>query len=166
MEGLLLTDNLGSATSVTPGDISSFKNEVRIISFLGRLAYNYQDRYILTANFRRDGSSKFGTNNRWGNFPSAAIAWRVSNENFMSGTRGLDLKLRASYGLTGNQENLPPYNYLTLYGPAGSYYLNGSYGQSYGVVQEGNPDLKWEVRKSLNIGLDFSLWNDRVSGMI
>lgn len=166
VEGLLLTDNLGSATSVTPADISSFKNEVRIISFLGRLVYSYKDRYILTANFRRDGSSKFGTNNRWGNFPSAAIAWRISNESFMSENRWLDLKLRASYGLTGNQENLPPYNYLTLYGPAGPYYLNGSYGQSYGVVQEGNPDLKWEVRKSLNIGLDFSLWSDRISGMI
>ena len=166
VEGLLLTNNLGTATSVSPSDISSYKDEVRIISFLGRLVYNYQDRYILTASFRRDGSSKFGPNNRWGNFPSAAIAWRISNENFMSGNRWLDLKLRASYGLTGNQENLPPYNYQTLYGPSGPYYFNGSYGQSYGVVQEGNPDLKWEVRESLNFGMDFSLWDDRVNGMV
>ena len=166
MEGLLLTHNLGSATTVSPNDISSYKNEVRIISFLGRFVYNYQDRYILTATFRRDGSSKFGPNNRWGNFPSAAIAWRISNENFMSGNRWLDLKLRASYGLTGNQENLPPYNYQTLYGPWSPYYFNGSYGQSYGVVQEGNPDLKWEVRESLNFGMDFSLWDDRVHGMV
>ncbi|HMG93755.1 MAG TPA: SusC/RagA family TonB-linked outer membrane protein [Chryseolinea sp.] len=166
VEGLLLTNNLGTATSVSPGDISSYKNEVRIISFLGRLVYNYQDRFILTGTFRRDGSSKFGPNNRWGNFPSAAIAWRISNENFMSGNRWLDLKLRASYGLTGNQENLPPYNYQTLYGPSGPYYINGSYGQSYGVVQEGNPDLKWEVRESLNFGMDFSLWDDRVNGML
>ena len=167
VEGLLLNTNLGSATSVSLNDIGSFKNEVKLISLVGRLVYNYKNRYILTANFRRDGSSKFGSNNRWGNFPSAAIAWRLTNENFSNNKKWLDVKLRVSYGLTGNQENLPPYNYRTLYAPAGGYDLpNGAYGQSYGVVQEGNADLKWEVRKSLNIGMDFSLWNDRITGVI
>jgi len=166
VEGLLLSDNLGSATSVTPNDISSYKNEVKIISFLGRFIYSFQDRYILTANFRRDGSSKFGTNHRWGNFPSASIAWRITNEGFMQSASWLDLKLRASYGLTGNQEGLPPNNHQTLYGPAGPYYLDGQYGQSYGIVRESNPDLKWEVRKSLNFGMDFSLWKDRINGTV
>lgn len=166
IEGMLLNNNLRGATSVTPNDLSSFKNEVRIISFLGRLVYDYRDRYFLTANFRRDGSSKFGANNRWGNFPSASVAWRVSNETFMQGIDWLDLKLRMSYGLTGNQENLEPYSYKTLYSPSGNYLLNGNVGTSFGVTQEGNPDLKWEVRKSFNVGMDFSLWHDRINGMV
>ncbi|MGC3945439.1 MAG: SusC/RagA family TonB-linked outer membrane protein [Chryseolinea sp.] len=164
VSGLWLSDNLSGAS--TTGDISSFKNEVRIISFLGRLLYNYNDRYLLTINFRRDGSSRFGPNSRWGNFPSAAVAWRISKERFMARTSGLDLKLRASYGLTGNQETLAPNSYQTLYGPAGAYYLNGTYGQSYGITREANPNLKWEVRKAFNVGVDFGFWNNRVSGTI
>ncbi|HTF19938.1 MAG TPA: SusC/RagA family TonB-linked outer membrane protein, partial [Chryseolinea sp.] len=163
VEGLLLSDNLASAT---PTDMSSFKNEVKIISYLGRFTYDFKDRYLLTINFRRDGSSRFGPSHRWGNFPSAAVVWRLTNENFMSRVSWLDMKVRLSYGLTGNQENLAPNSYQNLYGPAGSYYFNGSYGQSYGVVREANPDLKWEVRKSVNMGIDFSLWGDRVKGML
>ena len=166
IEGLLLPDNLGSAIDINPGDVSSYRIEQRLISFLGRLIYSYRDRYILTANFRRDGSSKFGVNNRWANFPSASIAWRISNENFMSGVWWIDMKLRASYGLTGNQENLPSNMYQNMYSPGGTYYLNGNWGQSVGVLTEGNPDLKWEVRKSFNIGVDFSLWRDRINGTV
>ncbi len=164
VEGILLSDNLGSASLAT--DFSSFKNEVKIISFLGRFTYNYNDRYLLTVTFRRDGSSRFGPNNRWGNFPSAAIAWRISNERFMEQYPWLDLKVRASYGLTGNQENLAPNSYQNLYSPAGAYYFNGRVGQSYGITREANPDLKWEVRKSFNFGLDFSLWRDRIAGTV
>jgi iron complex outermembrane receptor protein len=146
-------------------DIFSYKNEVKLISLLGRVVYNYNDRYILTANFRRDGSSKFGANHRWGNFPSVALAWRAGNEIFLKDVKWLDnLKLRVSYGWTGNQENLPPNTYQQLYGPAGPYLYNGQFYQSYAVVQENNPDLKWEVRKSFNIGIDFSIFNDRVNG--
>ncbi|MFN8256284.1 MAG: SusC/RagA family TonB-linked outer membrane protein [Bacteroidales bacterium] len=162
----LLTNNLGTATSISTTGISSFKNEVRLISFLGRLVYNYDDRYLFTANFRRDGSSKFGPNNRWGNFPSFAIAWRASNETFMRNATWLNLKLRASYGYTGNQENLEPYQYQTLYSPSGPYLYNGQFLQSYAVTQESNADLKWEVRKSFNAGLDFAFWKDRLYGTI
>ncbi len=162
----LITNNLGTATSVSTSGISSFKNEVRLISFLGRVVYNYDDRYLFTANFRRDGSSKFGPNNRWGNFPSFAIAWRASNEAFLRDASWLNLKVRASYGYTGNQENLEPYQYQTLYSPSGPYLYNGQFLQSYAVTQESNPDLRWEVRKSFNIGLDFSLWEDRTYGTI
>ena len=96
----------------------------KLISFLGRVVYNFDERYILTANFRRDGSSKFGPNNRWGNFPSIAFAWRASNENFLKQVKWLDnLKLRVSYGFTGNQENLPPYAYQLLYGPVRSIFI-------------------------------------------
>ncbi len=163
----LLNNNLGTATDVQTRDISSYKSEVKLISFLGRAVYNFDDRYILTANFRRDGSSKFGPNNRWGNFPSIALAWRTSNENFMKNVKWLDnLKLRLSYGFTGNQENLPPYPYQLLYGPAGPYLYNGQFLQSYAVLQENNPDLKWEIRKSFNAGVDFSVLDDRIRGTV
>jgi TonB-dependent starch-binding outer membrane protein SusC len=163
----LLNNNLGTATTVNPNNIFSYKNEARLISFLGRAVYNYNDRYILTANFRRDGSSKFGSNNRWGNFPSLAFAWTASSERFLKTVDWLGhLKLRLSYGSTGNQENLPPNKYQRLYGPAGAYLYNTQFYQSYAVIQENNPDLKWEVRKSFNAGIDFSLLHDRLKGTI
>ena len=162
-----LNNNLGAATHVTPNDISSFKNEVRIISFLGRAVYNYDDRYIFTTNFRWDGSSKFGPDYRWGFFPSLALAWRLSNEKFLTDVSWLNnLKIRVSYGLTGNQENLLPNSYQLLYGPSGPYLYNGNIFQSYGATQEYNPDLRWEKRKSFNVGMDFSLANSRVNGTI
>jgi len=163
----LLNNNLATATNVRTNDIYSYKDEVKLISFLGRAVYNYDDRYILTANFRKDGSSKFGPNYRWGNFPSVAVAWRASNENFMRGVKWMDnLKLRVSYGYTGNQENLPANTYQLLYGPVGPYLYNGQFLQSYAVKQENNPDLKWEVRQSFNIGIDFSIFKDRINGTI
>ena len=163
----LLNNNLGAATNVRTNDIFSYKNEIKLISFLGRAVYNYNDRYILTANFRRDGSSKFGPNNRWGNFPSVAFAWRLSDEKFLEDVEWLDnLKLRISYGLTGNQENLPPNKYQFLYSSSGPYLYNGQVFQGYAVTQENNPDLKWEVRNSFNVGIDFSVLNDRVNGTI
>jgi TonB-linked SusC/RagA family outer membrane protein len=163
----LLNNNLGTATNVRTNDIYSYKDEVKLISFLGRAVYNFDDRYIFTANFRRDGSSKFGPNHRWGHFPSVALGWRVSNEKFLKEIKWLDnLKLRVSYGLTGNQENLPANSYQVLYGPVGPYLYNGQFLQSYAVKQENNPDLKWEVRKSFNIGIDFSIFDDRINGTI
>jgi iron complex outermembrane receptor protein len=163
----LLNNNLGAATTVRPDGLSSFKNEVKLISYVGRAVYNFDDRIILTTNFRRDGSSKFGAGNRWGNFPSIAVAWRMNNEQMLRGISWLNnLKLRASYGLTGNQENLPPNSFQLLYGRVGPYLYDGQFLQSYSVIQEDNPDLKWEVRKSFNIGLDVTVFNDRLSGSI
>jgi iron complex outermembrane receptor protein len=163
----LLNNNLGTATTVLLDDIASYKNQIKLISYLGRAVYNFDDRYILAANFRRDGSSKFGSGNKWGNFPSVAIAWRLNNEKFLRKVYWLNnLKLRVSYGLTGNQENLPPNAYGLLYGRAGAYLYDGQFLQSYSVIQEDNPDLKWEVRKSFNAGIDITVLNDRVSGTI
>lgn len=163
----ILNNNLGTSTDVRLNDISSYKNEVKLISFLGRIAYNYDDRYLFTANFRRDGSSKFGINHRWGNFPSVALAWRASNEKFIQSIKWInELKFRVSYGSTGNQENIPPYPFQLLYGPAGTYFYNNQFFQSYAITQENNPDLKWEVRKSFNIGLDFSVFDQRLTGTI
>lgn len=163
----LLNNNLGAATNIQPGNIFSYKNEVKLISFLGRAVYNYDDRYLLTTTLRRDGSSKFGPNKRWGFFPSLAFAWRASSEKFLQDVTWLsNLKLRMSYGSTGNQENLPANSYQLLYGPVGPYLYNGSFFQSYAVVQETNPDLKWEVRRSFNVGIDFSFLKDRINGTI
>jgi TonB-linked SusC/RagA family outer membrane protein len=163
----LLNNNLGSATSVLTSGISSYKNEVVLISFLGRLVYTYDNRYILTASFRRDGSSKFGPENAWGNFPSLAVAWRASNEDFLKQVQWLsNLKFRVSYGYTGNSENLPPNQYQALYSPGPPYLNNNTIYTSYSATQEYNPDLKWEVRKSFNIGMDFAILKDRISGTI
>lgn len=163
----LLNNNLGTATNIQPSDISSYKNEVKLISLVGRAVYSFDDRYIFTATIRRDGSSKFGVNNRWGNFPSLALAWRVSNENFLNEIKWLNnLKVRFSYGFTGNQESLPPNRFQQLYGPAGPYLFMGMIFQSYTAIQENNPDLKWEVRRSFNIGVDFSILRDRINGTI
>jgi TonB-dependent starch-binding outer membrane protein SusC len=161
-----LNNNLGAATIVQPNDISSYKNEVVLISFLGRMVYAYDNRYILTASFRRDGSSKFGPENAWGNFPSLAVAWRASNEEFLHQVQWLsNLKFRVSYGYTGNSENLPPNQYQLLYSP-GVYQYNNTILTSYSASQEYNPDLKWEVRKSFNIGMDFAVLKDRISGTV
>jgi TonB-dependent starch-binding outer membrane protein SusC len=163
----LLNNNLGAGTTITTSDIFSHKNEIKLISFLGRLVYNFDDQYLVTFNFRRDGSSKFGPDNRWGNFPSIAIAWRANNAHLFKNISWLNnLKFRLSYGLTGNQENLPPNSYQVLYNVAGPYLYNGQFYQSYAVSQENNPDLKWEVRKSLNIGIDFSVLNNRLNGSV
>ena len=162
----LLNNNLGSATVVHTSGISSYKNEVLLISFLGRLVYAYDNRYILTASFRRDGSSKFGPENAWGNFPSLAFAWRAGNEEFLHSVQWLsNLKFRVSYGYTGNSENLPPNQYQLLFTP-GVYQNNNTILTSYSASQEYNPDLKWEVRKSFDIGMDFAILKNRISGTL
>ncbi len=122
------------------------------------MVYAYDNRYILTASFRRDGSSKFGPENAWGNFPSLAVAWRASNEEFFKQVQWMsNLKFRFSYGYTGNSENLPPNQYQLLYSP-GPYLNNNTIYTSYSASQEYNPDLKWEVRKSFDMQVWISLF--------
>lgn len=160
-------NNLGAGNNIEGRSVGSYKNEVRLISFLARMIYSYDNKYSATVNFRRDGSSKFGANNRWGNFPSVGVAWTISNEGFFESIEGINLlKLRVNYGLTGNQENISPYPNQQLYNSLGPYYYNGQYYQSYGVSQLANEDLKWEVRKSFNIGMDFTLLGNRLNGSV
>ncbi|RAK02300.1 TonB-linked SusC/RagA family outer membrane protein [Larkinella arboricola] len=134
-------------------------------SFLGRVNYNLKDRYLLTVTVRRDGSSKFGPSNKWANFPSAALGWRVVNEGFFQNS-GLskvfdDFKFRASYGLTGNSQ-IPVYRSLAGLVPY-NYVLGGTLVAGYGPNRIANPDLKWESTAMLNLGLDLSLLNNRLS---
>ncbi|MGN6616372.1 MAG: SusC/RagA family TonB-linked outer membrane protein [Ilyomonas sp.] len=161
-------NNLGGGNSQY-NSIGSYKEEYKLISFLARVNYNFASKYYVTASIRRDGSSKFGVNNRWGNFPSFDVAWRISEENFMKGVGWVsELKLRAGYGVTGNSDAISPYSTLLLYGPGGRYYNAASqtYPQTYSPTQNANPDLKWEERRGKNIGLDFGLFNGRLSGDI
>ena len=143
------------------------KREAVLVSFFGRLNYDYDNRYLLTATVRRDGSSKFGANNKWAMFPSVSAAWRITGESFMENQQLFnDLKLRVGYGMSGNQ-NIDPYTSLTLYGPQSSQFIyNDEWTNSYGVVQNPNPDLKWETTSMTNLGIDFSVLGGRVSGTV
>ncbi|MET3980232.1 TonB-linked SusC/RagA family outer membrane protein [Mucilaginibacter sp. UYP25] len=158
---------LGDISKATVGDISSYKNQRRLVSFLGRLNYSYNNKYLLTASFRRDGSTVFGVNNKWANFPSASLAWRIDQEDFMKDQNLVSsLKLRGGYGVTGNQQGITPYNSIPLVGQAGSVYFGGAIIPNYAATQNSNPNLRWETVKQTNLGLDFSMFNDRLSGSV
>ena len=162
---------LGSGTIVNPGNnyTSSYRNQNKLISFFGRATVNMNDRYNLTATIRRDGSSKFGANNKWGIFPSVGAGWTISNESFFPKSNTLNfLKLRVGYGATGNSEAISPYNSIQLYGQKGTYYDGtlGDFLPGYGITQNANPNLKWEVLTTSNVGLDFQLLGGRFSGTV
>ena len=161
-------NNLGAGEGLLAGDVSSSASMSRLISFFGRLNYIFSERYILSATIRRDGSSKFGKDNQWGTFPSVSAAWRLSDEPFMQGVTGIfdDLKLRAGYGVSGNQDGLSPYQSLSLYGSSGLYFDTGAWHTAYSVSQNPNPNLKWESTSMFNVGVDFSIFNSRLSGTI
>ncbi|QHT68898.1 TonB-dependent receptor [Rhodocytophaga rosea] len=161
--------NAGNAQAdgTTNREVSSYKTEAILVGFLGRINYSFNEKYLLTANIRRDGSSRFGSNNRWGWFPSVSVGWRIGEESFLKNT-GIfsDLKLRAGYGVTGNQEGIYDYAPLLLYGANGSFLNNGAWQTTYGYSQNANPDLKWETSAMTNIGVDFSLLQGRLNGSL
>lgn len=160
-------NSIQTGNQLKQGNIKSSKNEYKLISFFARAHYSYDERYMITATIRRDGSSKFGANNKWGTFPSASAAWGISQESFMKDISWVnDLKLRAGYGVTGNQDGLQPYKSLELYEASGTYYTTTSLPTAFKVSQNANPDLKWEETAMLNIGIDFSFFNGRVGGTI
>lgn len=137
-----------------------------LISFFGRLNYNFMDRYLLTATLRRDGSSRFSENNRWGLFPSAALAWTINNEPFMKATENVlsKLKLRLGYGVTGQQE-IGDYQYITSY--SFSTNPNTTYLGTTLLKPNGySPDLKWEQTTTYNVAIDFGFLNNRINGSI
>ncbi len=138
-----------------------------LLSFFGRANYNYLDKYIASVTFRADGSSKFADGNRWGYFPSVALAWRISAENFMSGAESWlnDLKLRASYGTAGNN-NIPSGQLSQSYDPGTTEWVNNSGSLLSPSKTMANPDLKWETTHTRNIGLDFALFRSRLNGSV
>lgn len=162
------TDNLKSFLDITYGDASSEANMSRLIGFFGRFAYNFNDRYYIGASLRTDGSSKFGENNKWGLFPTASLGWNIHGEEFMKSADWLNqLKLRASYGVSGNQ-SFGSYFSKSIYDP-GKIVTDPVSGNDYLTwtsERNANPDLKWEQTAEVNLGVDFALLDSRISGSI
>lgn len=153
------TSNLGAAS--TPGIPQSSFSESVILSWLGRVNYSFNDKYLLTASFRADGSSRFSEGNKWGYFPSAAVAWRISQEEFLMDNQFItDLKLRASWGLTGSQA-ISPYATLNRLSAGNTVFGNSLY-VTFAPGTTLPADLKWETTEQIDIGLDFGILDDRV----
>lgn len=163
------SDNLGSGElAKEEGEVlmSSYRNDAKLIAFFGRVSYDYAGKYLLTASLRHEGSSKFGANHKWGNFPAFSAGWRISEESFMKGLTWLnDLKIRGDFGVTGNQ-NFDSYLSLNTMTGFGYYFYNGKYFQVWGPSKNVNPDLKWEKGKNWNVGLDFSVLDNRLYGSL
>lgn len=166
---VLTYNNLGSGLwNLQQGinNVGSYKNSSKLIAFFGRLNYDFDQKYYLSASLRREGSSKFGYANKWGYFPAASVAWRATQESFLKDISWLnELKVRADYGETGNQDFG---NYLSLdtYGGYGYYLYNGNNYQVWGPSQNTNYDLRWEKAANFNAGLDFELFGSKVSGSL
>lgn len=162
-------DNIGSGDlAKEEGEVlmGSYKNDAKLIAFFGRVSYDFDGKYLLTASLRHEGSSKFGANHKWGNFPAVSAGWRISEEEFMKGAEWInDLKIRADYGVTGNQD-FGSYLSLNTMTGFGYYYYNGKYFQVWGPSKNVNPDLHWEKGKNWNVGLDFSMFNNRLYGSL
>jgi len=140
---------------------------LRIISAYSRLNYQFADRYLLQATIRRDGSSAFGENNRWGTFPAVSVGWRITNEPFMQNQKLFsDLKLRIGYGISGNSLGFDPMISKLKYGLTGVTYINGEQVQSIGDTQNEHANLKWESTAMSNIGLDFAFLKGRITGTL
>ena len=154
---------LGVQNSVQSG----YRENIRNISYYGRANYSFDSRYMLQATIRRDGSSVFGKNNRWGTFPSVSAAWNITEEPFMKNQTLFDnLKLRAGYGISGNAMGFDVYSSYNTYGATGTFTYDGKLYRTYAATKNANPDLKWESTGMLNIGLDFAFLNGRVNGTI
>lgn len=163
-------NNLGAGFDYRAGDVYSYKGDSRLVSFYSRANYTFNNKYMLTGTIRWDGSSRFGANNKWGIFPSASFAWRISEEKFMEPTSNWlnNLKFRIGYGVTGNQDGIGEYKSLSIMGAGSSSYydaVNDIWKRAYAPTQNANPDLKWESTEQINLGVDFSLFN-RINGTL
>jgi len=162
---------LGNYTTVSGykvdfGDMNAYQ-KTRLISDFARLNYNFDSKYLLQASIRRDGSSVFGKNKKWGYFPSVGAAWRIDQEGFMK-SQGIfsDLKLRASYGITGNSSGFDAYTAQFIMGGLGTFYNNGQQVAAFGPSKAANQDLGWEKTSTSNLGIDFSVLKGRLSGYV
>lgn len=162
-------NNLGSGMKAAEeGQVmmSSYKNDHKLISFFGRVSYDWKERYMVTFSLRHEGSSRFGANHKWGNFPAVSVGWRISDEPFMSNVSWIDdLKVRYDYGVTGNQD-FGNYLSLSTYRAFGYYQYNGNLFHVWGPSKNTNTELRWEKGHNQNIGIDFSLFNYRFSGSL
>ena len=153
-----------TAGSARPWDgTDSYYTDTHMQSALLRAQYTLDEKYTLTLNARGDASSKFGKNNRWGFFPSASGAWVISKEKWMKPLTFItNAKLRVGYGLSGNQAGIDSYNSMELIQPNGIVSVNGTPTVTLGIIRNANPDLKWEIKRTFNVGLDLALWQSRI----
>lgn len=161
-------NNLGAGDYLLDGkaSMSSYKNESKLIAFLGRAIYSYKDKYLLTTSLRREGSSKFGKENKWGTFPAISLGWRLTEEPFMQNTKWINnLKIRAGYGVTGNQ-GTNPYASLVRLAPASRMLYNGKWIQGVQAASNPNPNLQWETKHEYNFGVDMTVLNNRLTAHI
>ena len=169
--------NMGMANNISINDVISYNlSTLRMISFYGRVNYSFNSKYLLQATVRRDGSSAFGVNNRWGTFPSVSAAWRITEEDFMQDQNVFDdLKLRVGYGVSGNSLGFDAFTARQRYGNPNNVatwftYVDANGTSSayrvLGALSNANPDLKWETTGMFNIGLDFGFLNNRLTGTI
>lgn len=167
-----LYNSIGTGSLLKDGKASmnSNKEDSKLIGFFGRLTYNYNDKYNLLLSFRREGSSKFGANHKWGNFPSVSAGWTISNESFLKPVTLINnLKIRAGYGVTGV---VPNDNYMSLIrydfqSGWGNYMdASGNWVPGLAAIQNPNPNLKWETTAEVNVGVDFAILNNRISGSV
>ena len=158
--------NNGAALQKGQAYMSSSKESSKLIGFFGRVMYNYREKYLLSVSLRDEGSSRFGSNNKWGLFPAVSVGWRLNEENFMKNISWLnDMKIRVGYGVTGNQE-IANYQSLARLKTSGKFYYNGEWLNSYGPSSNENDDLKWERKSEFDVGIDFSVLKGRLSGTV
>ncbi|NDV57496.1 TonB-dependent receptor [Bacteroides sp. 519] len=163
VQGFLSDKNNQLSNGLNQPTVGGTKNDWALLSMMGRVNYNYADKYLLTLTVRRDGSSRFSKHNRWGTFPSVAAAWRLSEEAFFQENKWVnDVKLRAGYGVTGNQWGIDNYAYYTKL-RTGQYVFNGTPVSTLYPLVMPNPDVKWETVKQWNAGIDLALFNQRVN---
>lgn len=161
-------DNIGNGSYLRAGQgsMGSGRGTSRIVSLFGRVMYNYDERYLASVSLRRDGSTRFGDNYKWGLFPAISLGWRLNEEGFVKDIDWInELKLRVGYGVTGNQDFS---NYLSLLrlGTQGRFFYNGQWINTYGPASNPNPNLRWEEKREFNAGVDFALFNKRISGTV
>lgn len=160
--------NIGAGSALKDGKagMSSYKESNKLIAFFARFMYNYDEKYLFSASIRHEGSSRFGKNNKWGNFPAVSAGWRINREDFMTDVKWIDdLKLRVGYGVTGNQE-ISNYQSLELLKKSGAFYYKQAWINTYAPASNPNPNLKWERKGEFNVGLDFSFISGRISGAL
>lgn len=166
---LFAENNLGqgSALQVGKASMGSYKNDNTLVAFFGRVNYAFDNKYMAQAIFRREGSSRFGANNKWGNFSAVSAGWNISEEDFMKEVAFVNyLKLRAGYGETGNSGFENNASRVTLGGGGRYLFPDGNYYETYGPNRNPNPNLKWETKREINIGVDYRLLDNRLTGSI
>ncbi|MBR4212945.1 MAG: SusC/RagA family TonB-linked outer membrane protein [Bacteroidales bacterium] len=162
------TNNLGIGSALKQGlaGMGSSRSSSRYIAFFGRVMYNYQEKYLASVSLRRDGSTRFGKDHKWGWFPAVSLGWRINQEEWMKGLNWLsDLKLRAGFGVTGNQD-FSNYKSLMLMKSSTMFFYNGEWINSYAPASNENPNLGWERKNEFNVGVDFAFLDNRIGGTL